>query len=496
MKIQDLENRTGLERPTIRFYEREGLLQPKRLENGYRDYSETDAALLLKIKLLRQLGFSLEKIKALQQGSVDFSAALSEQIARLASQIDDHKRSRAVCQQIQKDGVGYANLDGAHYLQILRTIPIDGRSTGNYSFQESLPKEIHPWRRFFARTIDYTLFGSLLNILLFVIFRIRPLPGDFMQAVLLVITGALFVPVEALLLHFYGTTPGKLAMGIRIEYYQGGTLPMWAALDRAKQVFIHGEGIRIPLLSLAFNHVCYCRLTGRAYGRMAKYNEIDPPTEMDWDTECELIYTDWDRKQITALTVAILLWAIMVTVFVTDAVKPKYRSDLTIAQFAENYNFYYGSFNTDIVTQSERLQPDGSFYPESDQNITIYINGEPEKPQQPFTYETQNGIIKSIHYENTWTDVFYINPIPNKCMIASTTLLMSQKGNGIQELFAFEDIASNTDFTQDGSLTYGGIELRWQVQTENCKVSNGHITRSNENNPSSVTIKFEARILQ
>ena len=130
MKIQDLEYRTGLERPTIRFYEREGLLQPKRLDNGYRDYSESDVALLLKIKLLRQLGFSLEKIKGLQQGSVDFSAALTEQISRLSSQIKEHKRSRAVCQQIQNDGIAYTNLDGAHYLQILKTIPIDGPAAG------------------------------------------------------------------------------------------------------------------------------------------------------------------------------------------------------------------------------------------------------------------------------------------------------------------------------------------------------------------------------
>ena len=49
MKIQDLECRTGLERATIRYYEREGLLNPKRLENGYREYSVEDAIQLQKI---------------------------------------------------------------------------------------------------------------------------------------------------------------------------------------------------------------------------------------------------------------------------------------------------------------------------------------------------------------------------------------------------------------------------------------------------------------
>lgn len=61
MKIQELERVTGLERPSIRFYEKEGLLKPRRLENGYRDYSDADADLLKKIKLLRQLGMRIEK---------------------------------------------------------------------------------------------------------------------------------------------------------------------------------------------------------------------------------------------------------------------------------------------------------------------------------------------------------------------------------------------------------------------------------------------------
>ena len=53
MKIQELERRTGLERPSIRFYEKEGLLTPVRLENGYREYSEADVELLADESKLR-----------------------------------------------------------------------------------------------------------------------------------------------------------------------------------------------------------------------------------------------------------------------------------------------------------------------------------------------------------------------------------------------------------------------------------------------------------
>ena len=68
MTIQEMERRSGLERTNIRFYEREGLLNPQRRENGYRDYSEEDLQLLLKIKLLRRLGFPLDAIRSLKNG--------------------------------------------------------------------------------------------------------------------------------------------------------------------------------------------------------------------------------------------------------------------------------------------------------------------------------------------------------------------------------------------------------------------------------------------
>ena len=60
MTIQEVEARTGLPRATVRYYEREGLLSPQRLENGYRDYSEDNIVTLFRIKLLRELGIALE----------------------------------------------------------------------------------------------------------------------------------------------------------------------------------------------------------------------------------------------------------------------------------------------------------------------------------------------------------------------------------------------------------------------------------------------------
>ena len=61
MTIRELEQKSGLERANIRFYEKAKLLNPVRRENGYRDYSEGDLETLRRICLLRRLQFSVEE---------------------------------------------------------------------------------------------------------------------------------------------------------------------------------------------------------------------------------------------------------------------------------------------------------------------------------------------------------------------------------------------------------------------------------------------------
>lgn len=56
MKINEVEALVGIPKKNIRFYESEGLLKPERSSNGYRDYSEEEAEILRRIKLLRKLG--------------------------------------------------------------------------------------------------------------------------------------------------------------------------------------------------------------------------------------------------------------------------------------------------------------------------------------------------------------------------------------------------------------------------------------------------------
>lgn len=65
MRSGELAEQTGVHLETLRYYERCGLLRPKKRPSGYREYTETDAALLRFIKHTQQLGFSLTEIQEL-----------------------------------------------------------------------------------------------------------------------------------------------------------------------------------------------------------------------------------------------------------------------------------------------------------------------------------------------------------------------------------------------------------------------------------------------
>lgn len=494
MLIKDLESQSGLDRATIRFYEKEGLIQPTRQENGYRSYSERDLNTLLKIKLLRQLGMSVYKIKGLQEGSEDFSQALADQVRYLNDRIEEQRRARALCLEISGDGARYEDLDAAWYLKRLREMSTEQSRIGQQDFKETVPEEIHPWRRYIARMLDYLLLTLIINIVLFVLLRIRPLPGQFGRLLVTMAAVLLFVPVEAFLLHKWGTTPGKWTMGIRLEYIQGGNLPWDMALWRSWEVYKTGMCGGIPFLESLANLYHYFILTGRAF-RGQKYNEVSPPSEMDWDEDTEITYSKWAGKEKAILAAVLAGLLLLDGIVAMDMLKPKYRgNEITIAEFAENYNFYLTvdeQYSDTEYSASSYLQSDGTFAPEEEGVFVIHTSGQPVE-ERDFEYTLEGDHIRSITYRNTWTEIFFINPLEPKCINAAISVLMAQDGMNLFDLKNFseaweQEISSGS---RKCSVQYENIEIAWQIEPENCDSYNGRYHREDETKESSLTLDF------
>lgn len=63
MLRNEIQEKTGLTRKAIEYYEEKGLIKPLKLENGYRDYSDQDLEILNKIYLFRKIGLSIPEIE-------------------------------------------------------------------------------------------------------------------------------------------------------------------------------------------------------------------------------------------------------------------------------------------------------------------------------------------------------------------------------------------------------------------------------------------------
>ena len=86
MQIGELSKRTGYNIETIRYYERIALLPaPARSAARYRVYGAGDVRRLVFVRRARELGFTLDAVRALLALSDDDGSAACAQVRRLAA---------------------------------------------------------------------------------------------------------------------------------------------------------------------------------------------------------------------------------------------------------------------------------------------------------------------------------------------------------------------------------------------------------------------------
>ena len=101
MKIKEVENRVGMSRANIRYYEQEGLIKPTlRNENNYREYSEEDVEQLQKIKILRLLGVAPSDIKLLNGNAISMEDLMQKRLRELEKEAKEIQDIHRICETI------------------------------------------------------------------------------------------------------------------------------------------------------------------------------------------------------------------------------------------------------------------------------------------------------------------------------------------------------------------------------------------------------------
>ena len=112
MNIQQVEELTGVTKQNIRFYEKQGLLSPKRNgTNAYRDYGEAEIHDIKVIKLLRKLDMPIAEIKKVLERTIPFGEALQTQKEKLEMQRNDTDAAIRSCKIIENESIDSLNVD-------------------------------------------------------------------------------------------------------------------------------------------------------------------------------------------------------------------------------------------------------------------------------------------------------------------------------------------------------------------------------------------------
>ncbi|MBS6643899.1 MAG: MerR family transcriptional regulator [Clostridiaceae bacterium] len=130
MTIKEVEEKTGLARSNIRFYEKEKLIEPERnAANGYRVYSEKDVSELKKIAYLRTLDISIEDIRKIKEQKLLLHQVIKDQADKLETQITELQNAKILCGRMLKDEeIQFETLDVDRYVTDLQDYWSDHKS--------------------------------------------------------------------------------------------------------------------------------------------------------------------------------------------------------------------------------------------------------------------------------------------------------------------------------------------------------------------------------
>lgn len=128
LTIGEVARQAGVGVETVRFYEREGLLdEPERRASGYRQYEPEAVAVLRFIRRAKELGFTLKEIKGLLVLRLDASATRAEvrqqaktKVADIEARIADLQRMRDMLLNLIKKCHGDGAARGCPILDALQ----------------------------------------------------------------------------------------------------------------------------------------------------------------------------------------------------------------------------------------------------------------------------------------------------------------------------------------------------------------------------------------
>jgi len=163
--------------------------------------------------------------------------------------------------------------------------------------------QVRPWVRFFARNLDFVIFGALLSLFL------QPIFGSH-HFIAIITSIFLYMCIEIVLLATWGYTPGKWLLHVKVRDQSGKLLTYQAAAMRAFRVWVFGIAFGIPLIIYVANYIAYRRLTQKGI--------------TSWDQEGQISVTHSEielYRKLIAIAIAAIVTIVAIVIPTIRAVK-------------------------------------------------------------------------------------------------------------------------------------------------------------------------------
>lgn len=238
MRTGEVEKLTEIKEANIKFYEREGLINPRRNGNGYRDFSAEDVKRINQIKTLRLLEVPIPEIKKLFDGEVPLKDVLEERLNAMNLQAKVLDNRRESCRRIIKEGMDLADISP----EVLSGSREDWSEKLRHIVDEDIDK------RFILKGVAFTAaFAVCVKFTVVVLtmggFSQQDTVFCFFGGMLAIFCGFVYVFAEALtkqnFLYAWGKNWGGSGMGGLSNSYSilgigiglaGTTWPLWGGL--------------------------------------------------------------------------------------------------------------------------------------------------------------------------------------------------------------------------------------------------------------------------
>lgn len=158
MLVGEVEHIVGLSKKSIRYYEENGLLTPKRnSENDYRIYDDEDIKRLKMIKFLRELDVPIRELKLLNENQMTLQECMIRRIRKIEEEELNYQKIKNMCIEISKSSQGFHEIDIEEYAKTMNILNKEGFTMRNIKTNKS--------KKIFGAVISSLIFGGFFLLL-------------------------------------------------------------------------------------------------------------------------------------------------------------------------------------------------------------------------------------------------------------------------------------------------------------------------------------------